>query len=179
MNIQYSRATSSQELQQILELQTLNLRSAISEKESQNEGFVSVVHTIDLLQRMNAVAAHIVAKEGEIVAGYALCMHPTFAEEIPMLKPMFNKASKRVGPRHKFMIMGQICIAKQYRGEGIFRRLYETMAEALFPAYDSIITEVDADNQRSLQAHYAIGFEELEVYRSGDRIWHLIQLKCK
>jgi len=179
MNIHYSRATSHQELQQILELQSSNLRSAVSSKESQEEGFVSVVHTLDLLERMNAIAPHIVAKDGDKVTGYALCMHPAFADEISMLKPMFNRVYKLLGPDHKYMIMGQICIAKQFRGKGIFRGLYNAMAEALIPAYDSIITEVDADNQRSLHAHYAIGFEEMEVYRSGGRIWHLIQLKDK
>ena len=177
MNIHYSRATSIKELQQILELQTLNLRSAISTKESHKEGFVSVVHTLDLLERMNAIEAHIIAKEGERVAGYALSMHPVFADEITMLKPMFKRVNRQLGPHHKFIIMGQICIEKQYRGKGIFRGLYEAMSAALFPAYESIITEVDADNQRSLQAHYAIGFEEMQVYRSGGREWHLIQLK--
>ncbi|MBT8236944.1 MAG: GNAT family N-acetyltransferase [Bacteroidia bacterium] len=179
MNIHYSRATSAQELKQILELQTINLRSVISTNESRKEGFVSVVHTLDLLERMNTAAAHILAKEGEKVVGYALCMHPAFADEIPMLKPMFKRVNEQVGPHYKFMIMGQICIGKQYREKGIFRELYKAMAAALFPAYESIITEVDTDNQRSLQAHYAIGFEEMEVYRSGGRQWHLIQLKNK
>jgi len=177
MEIHYCRATSKQELKQILQLQSANLRSVISSRESQREGFVSVVHTLDLLERMNRVAAHIVAKTGDNVVGYALCMHPSFSDEIAMLKPMFHKVNTQLGPNHKFMIMGQICIAKQYRGKGIFRGLYKAMSEALFPAYDSIVTEVDADNQRSLQAHHAVGFSDIEVYRSGDRIWHLIQLK--
>lgn len=177
MEIHYNRATSEQELKQILQLQSINLRSVISLRESQKEGFVSVVHTLDLLKRMNSVAAHIVAKESEKVVGYALCMHPSFSEEIAMLKPMFKKVNAQLGSRHKFMIMGQICIAKQYRGKGIFRGLYKAMSEALFPTYESIVTEVDADNQRSLQAHHAVGFTDLEVYRSGGRIWHLIQLK--
>lgn len=177
MEIHYSRATSELELKQILQLQSVNLRSVISSGESQKEGFVSVVHTLDLLDRMNTVAAHIVAKSDEKVVGYALCMHPSFSDEIAMLKPMFNKVNTQLGSNHKFMIMGQICIAKQYREKGIFRGLYKAMSEALFPAYDSIVTEVDADNQRSLQAHHAVGFTDIEVYRSGDRLWHLIQLK--
>ncbi|NNE03882.1 MAG: GNAT family N-acetyltransferase [Eudoraea sp.] len=177
MKIQYSRAASDEELKQILQLQSANLRSAISEHESQNEGFVSVVHTLDLLKEMNAAAAHILAKDGEKVAGYALCMHPSFANEIDMLKPMFNKVKELLDPDHNFIIMGQVCIAKQFRGKGIFRGLYKAMAMALFPEYDSIITEVDEDNQRSLEAHYAVGFKDIEVYRSGDRLWHLIQLK--
>ena len=33
------------------------------------------------------------AKDGAKVVGYALCMHPDFAEDIPVLQPMFHRLS--------------------------------------------------------------------------------------
>lgn len=176
MSIQYTRASTEPELQQILKLQTTNLRDSLSSSEWRQEGFVSAVHTLALLREMNDVCAHILAKEGEKVIGYTLCMHPCFSETIPLLRSLFGKVSDLVEPSHRFMIMGQVCVDKSFRKKGIFRGLYEAMRSALQGKYDSIITEVDNDNQRSLQAHKAIGFKTLEIYVSGNRTWHLIQL---
>lgn len=176
MSIRYTRAQTTSDLEQILALQQQNLKTVLSGSEKQNEGFVSVVHDLELLDAMNRVCAHIVAKEGDTIAGYALCMHPDFSETIPMLRPMFKKVRSIVDPAHRFVIMGQICIAKTWRKKGIFRGLYSAMRSELTSMFESIITEVDDENQRSLAAHMAIGFKTLEVYRSGDRTWHLIQL---
>lgn len=51
------------------------------------------------------------------------------------------------------------------------------MKEKLPAGMDTIITEVDAKNQRSLNAHLAIGFSELKRYRGDDgKDWVLIVL---
>mgnify|MGYP000294817886 CR=1 FL=1 len=57
--------------------------------------------------------------------------------------------------------MGQICIAKEYRGSGVFRGLYQNMQRFIKGSYEAIITEVDIRNTRSMNAHKAIGFKEL------------------
>lgn len=176
MSIRYTRAQTRSDLEQILGIQQENLKTVLSGPEKRDEGFVSVVHDLELLDAMNRVCAHILAKDGDTVAGYALCMHPDFSEAIPMLRPMFKKVHSLIHPTHRFVIMGQICIAKAWRKKGIFRGLYSAMQSDLAGEFDSIITEVDDENQRSLSAHIAIGFETLEVYHSGDRTWHLIQL---
>ena len=176
MAIDYTRARTKAELQQILRLQEDNLKGGLSASEKEREGFVSVVHTLELLEAMNKVCPHILAKSGDEVAGYALCMHPDFSDAIPMLRPMFKKVRSLIDPSHRFVIMGQICIDKPWRKQGIFRGLYASMRQELKGEFDSIITEVDDTNQRSLTAHLAVGFRSLEVYWSGDRTWHLIQL---
>jgi len=60
---------------------------------------------------------------------------------------------------------------------GVFRNLYLTMKEKLPDGFDTIITEVDGKNKRSLAAHAAIGFETLKIYTSGGKEWHLIILE--
>ena len=174
MNIQYSRCNSREELLQILKLQNENLAVNISSNEKATEGFTTVVHSEELLENMNRVCAHILAKDGERVAGYALCMHPDFAREIEVLRPMFEKIQEQFRKPGNYMVMGQICIGKSYRKKGIFRGLYKHMRKVLQPDYKMIITEVDAVNTRSLSAHHAIGFTDLLVYSSGGRRWHLI-----
>ena len=171
----YSRCKTNTELEKILQLQKRNLYTNISTDEKAKEGFVTVNHDLEILERMNSVCPHILAWKGEVLAGYALCMDPLFSEDIEVLKPMFKKVQKLIGKEARFMVMGQICIDKPYRKQGIFKGLYNYMRAELQASYTSIITEVDDENSRSLNAHYAVGFKDLLIYPSGDRIWHLVQ----
>ena len=175
--IRYATVSSEDELLQILNLQKANLPEVLSNKELQDEGFVTVVHTLDLLKRMNKRCAHILAKSEDQVVGYALCMHPDFRREIDILKPMFREIDKVISPEAPYLIMGQICIAKPYRKKGVFRGLYQKILKSTQQEYSKIITEVDGRNQRSLTAHYAVGFQDLSQYRSNGRDWYLIALQ--
>jgi L-amino acid N-acyltransferase YncA len=74
--------------------------------------------------------------------------------------------------------MGQICIDKEYRGQGVFRGLYQFMkTEICFSRFSSIITEIDVNNSRSLRAHNSIGFTKIKDYKCGDKNWRLVSLK--
>ena len=174
--VSYKQADTLVELEQILDLQQRNLLKNISQEESTKEGFVTVEHTMDLLKAMNDVCGHIIAVEGNQVVGYALSMHPKFAEDIEVLRPMFQEIDTALNDDINYMAMGQICVAKSHRGQGIFRKLYQTMKENLPEGFDTIVTEVDGKNKRSLAAHAAIGFETLTIYNSGEKQWHIIIL---
>lgn len=76
MHIVFTTATCREELLQILSLQRIHLKSAVLEFELAQEGFVTVEHTYELLERMSQVCAHIIAKDGESVVGHALTMDP-------------------------------------------------------------------------------------------------------
>ena len=177
MQLQYCSSETEDELEQILRLQKTNLPKAITNEEKIKEGFVTVSHSFELLQRMNEVCRHTIVKDGEYVAGYALSMHPRFGEEIEVLKPMFAEIKTVIPKEESYIVMGQICIAKAYRGQGVFRSLYAAMWEAVKADFNSIITEVDASNIRSLNAHYGIGFRDIKKYVAGGTEWHLISLK--
>ena len=173
----YKQASTLEELEQILALQQQNLIKNIAAKERNKEGFLTVEHTMDILKTMNDVCGHIIAVEDKQVVGYALCMHPKFADEIEVLRPMFEEINKVTKNNNGYMAMGQICVAKSYRGKGVFRNLYLTMKKKLPTGFDTIITEVDGKNTRSLAAHAAIGFKTIKIYPSGEKEWHLIILK--
>lgn len=175
--IVFTRVTKDTELEQVLGLQRRNLLTTVSSEEKEKEGFVTVSHTLDMLQRMNRVCPHFIAKDGDLVVGYALCMHPRFGEDIEVLKPMFREMETLLPQHKRYLVMGQICIDKAYRKMGVFRKLYETMSASVFPNYSLIITEVDAVNIRSLNAHYAIGFKEIKSYSFGGQDWKLIGLE--
>lgn len=175
MDIQYERSTSVDQLKMILDLQQRNLPSQLQPEEIKSEGFVTVHHTLDLLIGMNQLCPHIIAKSNKDLAGYALCMHPVLADEIEVLKSMFHRVKKLLPKDCPYMVMGQVCVEKLYRKKGVFRGLYSYMRSELRNDYERIITEVDQQNIRSLNAHYAIGFEDLLVYKFSGRVWHLIQ----
>ncbi|MFC7356392.1 GNAT family N-acetyltransferase [Jejudonia soesokkakensis] len=194
--ITYHSCTTDDELRQILKLQHQNLPASVSKDQKKTDGFVTVHHTFELLKEMNKTCPHMLAKDGNQVVGYALCMHPKFGDEIDILKPMFAEIYKHFSnqnemlkqaclPRHdrqvqhdikNYLVMGQVCIAKAYRGQGIFRKLYEKMKAEVIPPFSCIITEVDTKNKRSLQAHFGIGFQKMRSYQSGGQDWEIIYL---
>lgn len=166
-DIIYKRVDSNQELDQILELQRTNIPSSISEDESKVEGFVTVHHNLEILKAMNEKCAHIIAKRNDKVVGYALCMLKEFKKNVEVLKPMFRQIDNCLNNDETYFVMRQICIDKQFRKRGIFRSMYEFMKQEMASKYDMIITEVDEENTRSLNAHYAIGFKLLHSYNSN------------
>ncbi|WP_136466646.1 GNAT family N-acetyltransferase [Flagellimonas onchidii] len=174
--IRYTQASTIDHLEQILDLQQQNLPKNLTVKEKELEGFLTVEHSFSILKEMNDECGHIIALDDEKVVAYALCMHPKFAESIKVLKPMFHEINNVVRDKGNYMVMGQICVAKSHRGKGLFRSLYKTMKEKLPNGFDTIITEVDAHNKRSLRAHRAIGFKELKRYYSDEKEWVLIVL---
>lgn len=172
-NILYAIAESDADLYGILQLQRENLATAISREEALEEGFVTVEHNFALLKRMNTPYPHIIAKDADEVIGYTLVMLRDLRDEIPVLVPMFeqidsiiyNEVPLRVT---RYFIMGQVCIAKEYRGQGVFPGLYQEMARRMAGSFDYIITEVSLRNQRSLRAHHKVGFETIREFRAED-----------
>lgn len=175
--IKYLQAHTEHQLRQILALQQENLPKNLSADDMEQQGFLTVEHSYSILKEMNDECGHIIAESDGAVVAYALCMHPKFAESIPVLKPMFKEINKMVKQEEKYMVMGQICVAKNYRGKGLFRGLYTAMKQSLPYGFDSIITEVDAKNKRSLAAHKAVGFVEERRYTEDGKEWVLITLK--
>ncbi|GAA4890065.1 hypothetical protein GCM10023311_12780 [Flaviramulus aquimarinus] len=170
----YKKAITNNELHQILELQHRNIPTSISKEEKQNEGFVTVHHDFETLKTMNDACAHSIAIHNNEVIGYALSMVKDFKDAIAVLKPMFQEIEISIKPMVRYIVMGQVCVDKPYRKQGIFRGLYEFMRLNLKPDFDFVITEVDAKNTRSLNAHYAIGFKVLKTYISNNQKWVLL-----
>jgi L-amino acid N-acyltransferase YncA len=178
--ITYGHSRSDAELQQLLDLQSANLPTHISETELQAEGFVTVNHDFELLKAMNTPYPHVVARDGESVIGYALVMLPAFRDRIPVLKPMFAEFDRAefTGRRLSevsYFVMGQVCIAKGYRGQGIFQGLYDQMKRQMSQHFEAIVTEVSLRNPRSLRAHAKVGFHTIREYRTaGGEDWAIL-----
>ncbi|CAL2108224.1 Acetyltransferase (GNAT) domain-containing protein [Tenacibaculum sp. 190524A02b] len=172
--ITYTSTQTEKELLQIIELQKSNLPTHLTEEEKKTQGFVTVQHDLTILSRMHEVHPHIIAKENDTLAGYALSMSKSFREEIPILAPMFTEIDKSNRANDNYLVMGQVCVNKEHRGKGVFRGLYQKMKEIFSGKYNAIITEIDVLNTRSINAHSAIGFTELQRYELNGQIWVIV-----
>ncbi len=178
--ITYQMTSSREDLQQILALQKKNLPDAIAADEKRDQGFVTVRHDLTLLEAMHERYPHVIAKSQNQVIGYALVMLKSFRERIPILIPMFEEidrlsyAGKGLAEA-AYVVMGQICIDKAFRGQGVFAGLYEYMKKQCQEKFDFVITEVAISNTRSLRAHSKVGFTLLKEYTASDgETWHII-----
>ncbi|MBT8219739.1 MAG: GNAT family N-acetyltransferase [Bacteroidia bacterium] len=175
-------AATQSDLPQILNLQRQNLPGVLCQEEMNREGFVTVEHDLEVLSAMNLKHPHTVAKVEDQVIGYALAMHTSFMDHVDILKPMFTKIEqvlKFIDPDDplNYIVMGQICIAKGYRGQGLFTLLYNDLKQRLSDQYEQIITEVDMKNTRSIAAHHKHGFEIIHTYEQGTITWQLLSWK--
>jgi ribosomal protein S18 acetylase RimI-like enzyme len=184
MSLRFCTATLDEELAQILTLQQANHASSLSEADAARDGFVTVMHSFELLKKMNQAAPQIIAKDGDSVVGYALVMLRSFNDMIPVLQPMFNRLSTiKFGDKkvtdHSFYVMGQICVAENYRGKGVFDSLYQKHKELNGLSYDLCVTSVSTRNKRSMRAHERVGFEIVHTFRDQTDEWNILVWNLK
>ncbi|MGK0364219.1 MAG: ribosomal protein S18 acetylase RimI-like enzyme [Saprospiraceae bacterium] len=184
-DIIFTVAKNDEDLKQILALQKLNYKAYISPEEAESQGFVSIEHDFPLLKDMNADYQHIIAKSDDKVIGFALVMLRKFGDEIDVLLPMFERINvldwKEVSMADSsYFIMGQVCVAKGFRGLGVFSGLYTEMKERMKGDFDYLVTEVASRNIPSMRAHKKVGFELMLNYTiEGDEEWNIIILELK
>lgn len=169
------RVDDRRELLQILELQRANLARNLTPQEMASQGFVTVEHTLEVLERMHALSPSIVAKDEEALAGYALVMPLACRRFIPVLEPMFVRLAARGLLSERSYVMGQICVARPWRGKGVFDLLYRAHRDLLSADYDRALTEVATRNARSMRAHQRVGFRIVERYRDATDEWALLR----
>lgn len=183
MDIRYTTVQDAQDVGQILDLQAANHPSAISLETARSQGFVTVRHEPDVLLRMNRAYPSVIAKDGERLAGYCLVMPREFGPEVPVLAPMFDlleTLSWRGRPLRDggWFVMGQVCVAEAYRGQGVFDGLYAKLREVCRTDFDFVVTEIAERNARSLRAHERVGFETIHVYPDATtgEVWHVVAM---
>lgn len=178
--IVYTTAKSKKDLEGILSLQKQNLAPGLTNEEINSQGFVTVDHSYEQLAGLNDYERHIIAKDNEKVVGYLLAMTKRSRLDIPVLIPMFelfdtvSYGNKKISA-YNYLVVGQVCIDKAWRGQGIFDHCYAAYREHYSKKYDFAITEIACINLRSLKAHKRIGFKEVNIYTSPDQTkWSVV-----
>jgi GNAT superfamily N-acetyltransferase len=167
------------QLEQILLLQSENLPAVLSPDEARTQGFVTLQHSLEALRRMHEVLPSVVAHDDDRLVGYALSMARECRQVVPVLEPLFEVLDRLSLPGQPLAdrtsyVMGQVCVAKQSRGRGVFEALYAAHRKAYASRFEVLTTEISIRNPRSLRAHARIGFRDIHRYDDATDSWVVV-----
>lgn len=178
--IEIITSSNTKDLEGIIALQKLNLRTDLSPEEIKEQGFVTVSHSLDDLAKMHQHEPNIIAKDGNQVIAYVLGMTEQSKNDIPRLVEMYESfdhilyKGKSVA-EYKYIVVGQVCVDKNFRGQGLFDRSYEAYKHYFQGNYEFAITEIATINLRSMKAHQRIGFKTIYTYTDSTNIeWNVV-----
>lgn len=174
-------AQGDRELGAILALQAENLGRNLTQTQRDQHGFVTLEHHLDLLRSMNIPWHHSIAMQGEDVVGYALVMAPELSRTLPELVTLVERLQDLTHEgvqlaNSRFYIMGQVCVAAGHRGQGLIAQLYQHQREQMAPDFEYAVTDVNANNPRSLRAHERTGWKVIDRYEDDAQTWVMLLL---
>lgn len=177
--VNITRVTSDAELMGIQQLQTENLRKFIDDQKAASQGFLMAEYSLEFLQSMHQACPSIIAKDGEKVVGYALVATQAVREEHDLLADLFNTIDKtqfegKTLMGAAYVVVGQLCVSKDYRGQGLVQQLYGHFRESLETEYHFCITDVAQANARSLKAHKNTGYQVIDTLSYGGIGWDIV-----
>jgi predicted GNAT superfamily acetyltransferase len=70
--------------------------------------------------------------------------------------------------------MGQIWVAKAWRGQGLVGALYGGHRHYYSAHFDAVVTEISMANPRSLKAHQKVGFETIDRHFENGHDWAVV-----
>src|SRR6185295_10083590 len=113
------------------------------------------------------------------VVGYNLAMTASMKNEMPKLVPMFTEFERsqykgNLLSTYRFIVGGQVCVDKDFRGRGLLSRLYHETRDRLPSGYQLCVTEIAVRNSVSLRAHQRMGFEVISTYHDGKELWNVV-----
>jgi len=173
------RVTEPSELEGIKKLQEENLKKNLTAEQAELEGFVTADYSIDFLQQLHGENPSVIAKDKERVVGYALVALPAARHQHALLADLFDaidtiEYDNQLLRNSKYVVVGQLCIARGYRGTGLLQKMYQYYKESLMMEFDYCITDVAENNPRSLKAHQKSGFQIIATLKYGGLDWNII-----
>ena len=175
----FSLTSSISDLKGILSLQSANTKNILKPYHIENQGYVTVHHTLDLLTSMHDRHPHFIIKEQGLVIGYALVMFRELEGVIPVLQPMFDRIDLieyNGAPVQScnYFIMGQVCVDVNFRKQKLASKLYRFMFDCMKPKFEYIITEVSYYNKPSTSLHLSTGYEIIDTYTTNTDKWNIL-----
>jgi len=173
------RVSENWEIEGIKALQEENRITNISKEEREKEGFVTASYSIELLKNMDDFEPSVIACQGNKVVGYAMVTVKELYGEHALLDGLFDAIEKMEYKGKplglaKVVLVGQLCIAKPFRGQGLVDKMYQYFKECLVDKYDYCITDISEANARSLRAHEKCGFKIINTLVYEEVRWHIV-----
>lgn len=171
--------TEDAEIEGIKQLQNQNLRTLISDEEARTQGFVTACYTMEYLRDMNSDAPSVIAKAGDIVVGYAMVTTHALRDGHDLMADLFNTIDRtqyqgRALGETNYVVVGQLCVGKTHRGQGLVERLYNHFKDCYADRFEYLVTDVAQANTRSLRAHQKAGFQVIDTLTYGGIGWDIV-----
>ena len=84
--------------------------------------------------------------------------------------------TESTSPYFHYFVMGQVCVDKEFRGQGVVTKLYQHLRDTMAPHFQGTVTAISPRNPRSLRAHAKVGFQSLHDFTSKGEEWKLVIL---
>lgn len=161
------RATES-DFPAIVDLQLRHLITNLSPDE-QADGFLSGYFDIPALHAANEDLCVIVCANSTNIAGFICLSTPAFKYSNDVAVAMLEAIQDaeilgRSFSEWKICLCGPVCIDRDYRGTGLFLKMYERI-----PAYaahcDLLVTLIAKTNGRSIAAHKKVGMSTVADFQ--------------
>ncbi len=167
------------ELKGIKTLQEENLKRNLSYEEAEVQGFVTAEYSIEFLQTLHHASPSVIAKEGDLVVGYALVALKSIRHQHDLLSDLFDSIDKieyndQLLKYSNYVVVGQLCIAKDYRGRGLVQQMYQYFKARLSGKFDYCLTDIAENNPRSLKSHLKTGFLIVDTLHYGGIDWNIV-----
>ncbi len=167
------------ELEGIKTLQEVNLKKNLSATEAEADGFVTAEYSIEFLQTLHEKSPSVIAKDGNRVVGYALVAVKSIRDQHALLADLFNSIDEIVYKGHllknsDYVVVGQLCVAKEYRGLGLVQLMYQLFKTSFSDTFDYCLTDIAYNNPRSLKAHLKNGFVVADILHYGGISWDIV-----
>ena len=177
--IRIKRVTDFAELEGIKKLQEENLKKNLTDQEAETQGFVTAEYSIEFLKTLHDAGPSIIAKDDDRVVGYALVAVQSIRHHHDLLADLFQgidkiKYKNQLLNDSRYVVVGQLCVAKGYRGMGLVDQMYQHFKKTLSADYDYCLTDVAEDNPRSLKSHIKSGFQIVDTLQYGGSGWHIV-----
>jgi ribosomal protein S18 acetylase RimI-like enzyme len=167
------------ELKGIKSLQDQNLKKNLSDDDAEIEGFVTAEYSIEFLQSLHGKSPSIIAKDDDLVVGYALVALKSIRDQHELLADLFNSIDKieykgQLLKNSNYVVVGQLCVAKNYRGRGLVQQMYQHFKTSLSGKFEYCLTDIANNNPRSLKAHLKTGFQVVDTLYYGAIDWDIV-----
>lgn len=177
--LHFCLVSNEREIMGIKALQEENLRTNITDEEALSQGFLTASYTMEYLREMNAAAPTVIAKDGDIIAGYAMVATQAVRSGHDLMADLFDTIDRttyhdKLLKETDYVVVGQLCVAKAYRGLGLVQKLYGHFRDCYADRYEYLVTDVAQANTRSLKAHMKSGFQVIDTLTYGGIKWDIV-----
>jgi hypothetical protein len=178
-NSKIKLVTEFSELKGIKTLQDENLKRNLPDLEAEVQGFVTAEYSVEFLQALHEESPSVIAKDGGLVVGYALVTTKSIRHQHELLSDLFDSIDKIVYNNQSlkyanYVVVGQLCVAKNYRGRGLVQQMYKHFKISLSEKFDYCLTDIAENNPRSLKVHLKTGFQVVDTLHYGGIDWNIV-----